>query len=67
MKAKRNYAATYTKGFSEVVSEAVFEAENLKEAKRLANFHKRHNHDIKRHGNVRTYVQYIRKNNYENL
>lgn len=49
----KNYLAIYTKK-GNIVSEATFDAKNLKHAKQVADFHKRHTPEIA--GVVRTKV-----------
>lgn len=59
----KNYLASYQTNES-VISEAMFKAENKKQASRLAQFHKRHTTEIINAGNgVKTYVYFHSKIN----
>jgi len=52
----KTYEATYTDKNGKVVSQAKFEAKNLKEARSKAQFHKTHASAIQQAGRVKTFV-----------
>ena len=57
---KKKYIAIYQTS-STVVSDAIFEATSLKEAKRIANFHKRVTPELSKVKNLRTSVKLYKK------
>lgn len=50
------YEATYTDQTGKIVYKTTFEAQNLKEANKMAQFHKRNTPEIKKAGRVSTFV-----------
>ena len=61
----KNYLAIYEDKTGNIASNAYFNANNLREAKAIAQFHKRHTHEIACEKGIKTIVKPYNNKTYE--
>jgi hypothetical protein len=62
----KTYEATYTDQTGKIVCKTIFDAQNLKEANKIAQLHKRNTPEIQKAGRVSTFVG-SRENDLKNI